>query len=834
MATYDLTQNLVTLINLIPDGDMESSSWTNGNYSTTEKKYGSRSQYFTSSTTRIMTKAMTTLPIVNHKYYGRHYLKTNGSVNADDCRFEWYAGDGDGLNYVFGWNRGNYTDWTMESNIITVSAVNGSSYQCRSFMVNPTGELWADGLMIVDLTAAFGSGNEPTKDWCDKNIPFFVGTTYVPTNLPETFQAGDILNVPYTGHCISIMLPKKNVKMECWGAQGGTYSSYYGGAGGYSVGSLVLPQEIELHIQVGGQPATNSTSQSMSAGGYNGGGQGAVRYYSSTYSYGQGGGGGSDIRLGQDSLYARVIVAGGGGGSSSVNAKTTKYGGGESGGSPTSGYGATQTSGGTSGTVGTFGVGASTLSSKLNYKYGSGGGGGGWYGGAAASVADDSTTAYRGYNGGGSGYVYTSLTATNYPSGCLLNSTYYLKDASIIAGNNSFVDPDGTTVTGHEGNGYVRITIIKKDNQPINIKVGGVWKQTFNGLCKVSGAWKKIIKYYQKVNGVWKLLLEILRTLSYYGTTSNLTQTGNSISAVTVGNYALFAGGYNGSYSSAVNAYDKSLTKTRPTSLSNSISTESTAIGQYALFGGGYNGSYVSTVDVYDTSLTKSTTTDLSAARRVEAGSVGNYALFGGGYNGSTYSSVVDVYNTSLTKSTTTDLSAARRYLSTTTVGNYVLFGGGKASSYLKTVDVYNISLTKSTATDLTNGGAYTAASTINNYALFGGGQYTSSSNSNVVDVYNASLTKSTATNLSAAKFGLAATTVDNYVLFGGGSGSSALSTVDVYDASLTKSTITDLSVARYYFNATTVGKYALFGGGREATLTYSSVVDVYVADINL
>ena len=45
---------------------------------------------------------------------------------------------------------------------------------------------------------------------------------------------------------------------------------------------------------------------------------------------------------------------------------------------------------------------------------GSGGGGGGWYGGGACSNYSDSTN-YQGYNGGGSGYVYTSATAANYP-----------------------------------------------------------------------------------------------------------------------------------------------------------------------------------------------------------------------------------------------------------------------------------------------------------------------------------------------------------------------------------------------------------------------------------
>lgn len=292
-------------------------------------------------------------------------------------------------------------------------------------------------------------------------------TSSIPTI--EDLQKNDILNCPYSGEVIQITLPKGTYQLECWGAQGGSYSSYYGGFGGYSSGILTLNGETTLFLTTGGQPATNSTSQSMSPGGYNGGGQGAVRYYNSTYSYGQGGGGASDIRIGQNDLYARVIVAGGGGGSSSVNAATTKYGGGSSGGSPQSGFAGTATS---AGTGGSFGVGASTYSGKLNYMYGSGGGGGGWYGGGAGntdSYVADTTTAYRNYNGGGSGYVYTSQTASNYPSGCLLNSSYYLSDASTKAGNTSFIGPTGSAETGHSGNGYIKITIINIITNKFNI-----------------------------------------------------------------------------------------------------------------------------------------------------------------------------------------------------------------------------------------------------------------------------------------------------------------------------------------------------------------------------
>ena len=285
----------------------------------------------------------------------------------------------------------------------------------------------------------------------------------------SNIKTGDILNFDYTGAVQSITLPKGIYKLECWGAQGGngcTDNSYTGGKGGYSIGTISLNTKITLYIYVGGQPeATTSTGETP--GGFNGGGKGCSRTYNYS-SYGQGGGGATDVRIGKNDLYARVIVAGGGGGSSSENSLTTKYGGGTTGGSSASGYGATQTAAGTNGS---FGQGGSATTSGTNYNYGSGGGGGGWYGGGACSDYSDSTN-YQGYNGGGSGYVYTSATAANYPSGNYVNSSYYLTNAQTIAGNQSFKSPDGTNETGHTGNGFCRIT---RKSGKIFVKQNGSW-----------------------------------------------------------------------------------------------------------------------------------------------------------------------------------------------------------------------------------------------------------------------------------------------------------------------------------------------------------------------
>lgn len=286
----------------------------------------------------------------------------------------------------------------------------------------------------------------------------------------DSYNLGDIMNYQYSGNPQTVQLQPGIYKLECWGAQGGTYSSYRGGAGGYSSGIINITEPTTLYINVGGQPQPN-TSNGSSQGGFNGGGNGCCRYYNGVYTYGQGGGGATDIRIGSNSLYARVIVAGGGGGSASQDDFSLKYGGGISGGS-TSGYVGTQTSGGSNGS---FGQGGAATTSGTNYKYGSGGGGGGWYGGGAYNSYSDNDSNLRSNNGGGSGYVYTANTSLNYPSGCTLTPKYYLTNASTIAGNQLIPAIEGENETGHSGNGYCRITKINLKQCGIFIKQKNTW-----------------------------------------------------------------------------------------------------------------------------------------------------------------------------------------------------------------------------------------------------------------------------------------------------------------------------------------------------------------------
>lgn len=122
------------------------------------------------------------------------------------------------------------------------------------------------------------------------------------------------MNFDYTGAVQEVTLNPGKYILECWGAQGGYRTdSSKGGKGGYSVGTIDLQASTKLFVYVGGQATTTS-------GGFNGGGS------RSSYN-----GGGSDIRIGQDSLYARVIVAGGGGSDGSTSNAGAAGGGGGSG-----------------------------------------------------------------------------------------------------------------------------------------------------------------------------------------------------------------------------------------------------------------------------------------------------------------------------------------------------------------------------------------------------------------------------------------------------------------------------------------------------------------------
>lgn len=387
----------------------------------------------------------------------------------------------------------------------------------------------------------------------------------------SNIKTGDILNFDYTGTVQTVTLPKGTYKLECWGAQGGYSSSNsgievgMGGKGGYSAGTITLNQKTLIYIYTGGVGSISGNGKAD--GGFPNGGS---SWASSTSEGAGGGGGSSDIRIGTDSLYARVIVAGGGGGGGEDN-ETGGYGGGETGGTSGSGTPGSQTA-----PSGYFGIGGHT-------SYDGGGGGGGWYG---AYPAGGQTTPATGSSGsdtsgspGGSGYVYTSATASNYPSGCLLNSSYYLSAAKTIAGNTSFTSPTGSSETGHSGNGYCRITVIECKNTAL--------------YTRINNSMKKATAFYFKLNNN---KMYGVGSANYNGSVMDFNYTG-SVQSKTLkpGTYTIECwGGQGGTYSSYIGGYGGyskgTITLTEATTVYISVGGAGSSSSTAAGFNGGGTG----------------------------------------------------------------------------------------------------------------------------------------------------------------------------------------------------------------------------------------------------
>lgn len=396
-------------------------------------------------------------PVLGHKYYGRCYQKSPLGFTCTDARFEYYVGDNVGVsNLVFGTMKDTKGEWERLSSIqqLTSTPTTGT-WITRNFVVSASNLCYRKELMIIDLTEAFGAGNEPTLEWCDEYLPYIENRIMVGTSSPYQIDEEIIFN--HNGSSTELELGPGKYKLECWGGQGGYRSTEeYGGKGGYAQGILTLSEtSTKLYIYPGGSgnSTTKDASTSIYPGGFNGGGY--------RYNF-PGGGGGSDVRIGTDSLYARVIVAGGGG-SCGASSYTGGAGGGDEGGdghsacfSTYNGTRGTQTgnsSGYSSASQGTtnsssycpagFGFGGFGVYTSSGY---GGAGGGGWYGGQG--VCPDGSADDDSGGGGGSGYIYTSATAANYPSGCLLTPEHYLSEASMTGGVNS-------------GDGSVKITVIE-------------------------------------------------------------------------------------------------------------------------------------------------------------------------------------------------------------------------------------------------------------------------------------------------------------------------------------------------------------------------------------
>ena len=179
MNNFYNKSRIISAPNIISDPSVESGgTWSHSgsSRSTTNPLFGSWSIFFpnrSGSGLNMNIQSMPT-PLANNKYFGGRYLFTAGAtISCDDLRFEWFLGDFFNGQLVFGANQGTFSSYTLQASIQEIPAPASGSWIIRHFTVNQRGgDLYTDGHFIVNLTAIFGAGNEPSLAWCQSYYDF--------------------------------------------------------------------------------------------------------------------------------------------------------------------------------------------------------------------------------------------------------------------------------------------------------------------------------------------------------------------------------------------------------------------------------------------------------------------------------------------------------------------------------------------------------------------------------------------------------------------------------------------------------------------------------------
>lgn len=181
MKTYTVT-NLIGAVASFELDTMSSSSEGYVYCNSSHSKYGERSLLMTGSADSVERTYVVRQKnvgyikpslISSHKYYAR--IEVYQTTAAGSVDLYWPIAEPS----LFSGLSGPANQWNMLSTVVDRSSFSDGSYQFRVDYNNQgsTAYMWFDGLMLIDLTDTFGSGNEPSKDWCDANINFTTSTT---------------------------------------------------------------------------------------------------------------------------------------------------------------------------------------------------------------------------------------------------------------------------------------------------------------------------------------------------------------------------------------------------------------------------------------------------------------------------------------------------------------------------------------------------------------------------------------------------------------------------------------------------------------------------------
>lgn len=182
--------NSYTLTNLVKNGSFENgtTNWTitNSSYSTisnSQSFYGNQSlKTSSSSITSSWADQRVSTPVGHIFYYRVNFsidtIYSGGLLNE--------AKAGDDSTHQGNFNLSAY--YATTPGFISLSKRGSSLYDTtiiRLGIYQSAVVGYQDGILLVDLTEAFGSGNEPSKEWCDKYIRYFDGTMKISASILE-------------------------------------------------------------------------------------------------------------------------------------------------------------------------------------------------------------------------------------------------------------------------------------------------------------------------------------------------------------------------------------------------------------------------------------------------------------------------------------------------------------------------------------------------------------------------------------------------------------------------------------------------------------------------
>lgn len=111
-----------------------------------------------------------------HTFYGRFYALPTEELTNKTGEAGLYI---DGVRRTADIKAANLgvEEWTL----LSCRFVHSSTSMTVSIQSTlPADILYVDGVMLCDLTAIYGAGNEPSREWCDSNIRFIADTMLIP------------------------------------------------------------------------------------------------------------------------------------------------------------------------------------------------------------------------------------------------------------------------------------------------------------------------------------------------------------------------------------------------------------------------------------------------------------------------------------------------------------------------------------------------------------------------------------------------------------------------------------------------------------------------------